>query len=147
MVLLFGFILFFVPEDQLRRSTLGTLERAKSRTLKMTLVIVSTFFLCWTPYNVMCLWYWLDPQSAQNVDQRVQKGLFLFACTNSCVNPLIYGLFHFSNKSQRMNGNSYGASIRLRSVGNTMQFVHSSSSVQQPPSIVIHMENARTNLE
>lgn len=80
---------------QLRRSSLNNITRAKSRTLKLTVVIVSTFLFCWTPYNVICLWHWLDPQSAQKIDQRVQKGLFLFACTNSCMNPLIYGLFHF----------------------------------------------------
>jgi len=71
------------------------LGRAKIRTIKMTIVIVATFFLCWTPYNVMSLWYWFDKESAILVDQRVQKVLFLFACTNSCVNPLIYGYFHF----------------------------------------------------
>lgn len=71
------------------------LGRAKIRTVKMTIVIVATFFLCWTPYNVMSLWYWFDKESALLVDQRVQKVLFLFACTNSCVNPLIYGYFHF----------------------------------------------------
>lgn len=85
-------------EEQLRRSGMGVLGRAKARTLQMTVVIVSTFFFCWTPYNVMCLWYWLDSQSAQQVDQRIQKGLFLFACTNSCMNPLIYGMFHFRRR-------------------------------------------------
>jgi hypothetical protein len=29
------------------------------------------------------------------VDERVQKGLFLFACTNSCMNPIVYGYFKF----------------------------------------------------
>lgn len=38
--------------------------------------------------------YWADRESAQRVDQRVQKGLFLFASTNSTVNPIVYGLFH-----------------------------------------------------
>lgn len=28
------------------------------------------------------------------VDQRVQRGLFLFACTNSCMNPIVYGAFN-----------------------------------------------------
>ncbi|VDM25917.1 unnamed protein product [Toxocara canis] len=35
---------------KLRRSGEASLERAKSRTLKMTFVIVSAFLLCWTPY-------------------------------------------------------------------------------------------------
>jgi hypothetical protein len=39
--------------------------------------------------------YWIDEASAETVDQRVQKGLFLFACTNSCMNPIVYGYFNF----------------------------------------------------
>ncbi len=45
----------------------------------------------------MCVWYWVDPESAKRVDQRVQKGLFLFASTNSTVNPIVYGLFHMKS--------------------------------------------------
>lgn len=74
----------------------------------------------------MCVWYWLDPKSAQGVDPKVQKGLFLFACTNSCVNPLIYGLFHFSNR----NRSGYGASVSMTTVGyNTMRVVHNPSTL------------------
>jgi len=42
-----------------------------------------------------CCRYWIDEASAKTVDQRVQKGLFLFACTNSCMNPIVYGYFNF----------------------------------------------------
>lgn len=45
--------------------------------------------------------YWLDKESALNVDQRIQKGLFLFACTNSCMNPIVYGLFNIPRKHNR----------------------------------------------
>lgn len=38
--------------------------------------------------------YWTDKKSAQQVDLRIQKGLFLFACTNSCMNPIVYGAFN-----------------------------------------------------
>ncbi len=37
--------------------------------------------------------FWMDPESFEGVDLRVRKFLFLFACTNSCANPLIYGVF------------------------------------------------------
>uniref|UniRef100_A0A224XMI5 Putative adipokinetic hormone receptor n=1 Tax=Panstrongylus lignarius TaxID=156445 RepID=A0A224XMI5_9HEMI len=78
---------------RLRRSTLGFLGRAKNRTLKLTITIIFAFFVCWTPYYIMALWYWLDRSSAQGVDIRVQRGLFLFACTNSSINPLVYGVY------------------------------------------------------
>ncbi|XP_076181422.1 adipokinetic hormone receptor isoform X1 [Ptiloglossa arizonensis] len=80
--------------DKIRRSSMGFLTRAKIRTLKMTVIIVAVFFICWTPYYVMSLWYWIDRHSAYKVDQRIQKGLFLFACTNSCMNPIVYGAFN-----------------------------------------------------
>ncbi|XP_021938114.1 gonadotropin-releasing hormone receptor isoform X2 [Zootermopsis nevadensis] len=83
------------PDDSFRRSSLVFLNRARNRTLKMAIIIFVVFFICWTPYYVMCLWYWIDEASAETVDQRVQKGLFLFACTNSCMNPIVYGYFNF----------------------------------------------------
>ncbi|XP_017789640.1 PREDICTED: gonadotropin-releasing hormone II receptor [Habropoda laboriosa] len=84
--------------DKIRRSSVGFLTRAKIRTLKMTVIIVAVFFICWTPYYVMSLWYWIDKDSAKNVDQRIQKGLFLFACTNSCMNPIVYGAFNIRDR-------------------------------------------------
>ncbi|KAK3602178.1 hypothetical protein CHS0354_001610, partial [Potamilus streckersoni] len=44
----------------LRRSSIGVIERARIRTLKMTIVIVSVFALCWTPYFVVSAWWWFD---------------------------------------------------------------------------------------
>ncbi|PSN54063.1 hypothetical protein C0J52_03123 [Blattella germanica] len=89
-------------DENFRRSSLVFLNRAKNRTLKMAIIIFVVFFICWTPYYVM---YWIDQQSAEKVDLRVRKGLFLFACTNSCMNPIVYGYFNF--RSGR--GSGYGA--------------------------------------
>ncbi|XP_032788472.1 gonadotropin-releasing hormone receptor isoform X1 [Daphnia magna] len=80
-------------QEGIRRVTVGTLGRARIKTVKMTLVIISVFIFCWTPYNIMSIWFWCDRDSALQVDQRIQKGLFLFACTNSCFNPMVYGYF------------------------------------------------------
>ncbi|KAK9872357.1 hypothetical protein WA026_017815 [Henosepilachna vigintioctopunctata] len=80
--------------DSVTRSSLPFLSRAKIRTLKMTIIIVCVFFICWTPYYIMSIWYWVDKKSAEKVDERIQKCLFLFACTNSCMNPLVYGAFN-----------------------------------------------------
>ncbi|KAG7203148.1 hypothetical protein KM043_010268 [Ampulex compressa] len=87
-------------EDKIRRSSLGFLSRARIRTLKMTIIIVAVFFICWSPYYVMSLWYWIDRTSAMKVDQRIQKGLFLFACTNSCMNPIVYGAFNIRDRNK-----------------------------------------------
>ncbi|CAL1527361.1 unnamed protein product, partial [Lymnaea stagnalis] len=75
----------------LRRSGVGNIERAKSRTLKMTLVIVGAYVMCWTPYFVISAWYYFDRNSALKIDGKVQRGLFIFAVSNSCINPIVYG--------------------------------------------------------
>ncbi|XP_034246723.1 gonadotropin-releasing hormone II receptor-like, partial [Thrips palmi] len=81
-----------------RRSSLGFLGRAKIRTLKMTIIIVLVFFVCSTPYYVMMVWYWVDRKNAINSDQRLQKGLMLFASANSCMNPIVYGAFNIRTR-------------------------------------------------
>lgn len=48
--------LFFLTADSVTRSSLAFLGKAKVRTLKMTIIIVFVFFVCWTPYHVMCVW-------------------------------------------------------------------------------------------
>ncbi|GFO14810.1 gonadotropin-releasing hormone receptor [Plakobranchus ocellatus] len=77
---------------RLRRSGIGNIERAKLRTLRMTCVIVGAYVLCWTPYFVITSWYSFDRESALKVDSRVQRGLFIFAVSNSCINPIVYGI-------------------------------------------------------
>ncbi|XP_076103116.1 adipokinetic hormone/corazonin-related peptide receptor variant I-like isoform X3 [Mytilus galloprovincialis] len=79
--------------SRLRRSAVGNIEKARSRTLKMTLVIVSVFIMCWTPYYVISAWWWFDIESAKRLNSKIKKGLFLFAVSNSCMDPIVYGMF------------------------------------------------------
>ena len=37
--------------------------------------------------------FWADPEQFEQIDYSIRKFLFIFACTNSCANPLIYGVF------------------------------------------------------
>ncbi|XP_011136225.2 gonadotropin-releasing hormone receptor isoform X1 [Harpegnathos saltator] len=106
IVIFYTYISIFVEicrrsrEDRIRRSSIAFLSRARVRTLKMTITIIAVFIICWTPYYVMSIWYWADQASAREVDVRIQKALFLFACTNSCINPMIYGIFNIRQKSK-----------------------------------------------
>ncbi|XP_065209395.1 adipokinetic hormone/corazonin-related peptide receptor variant I-like [Planococcus citri] len=84
--------------DSFRRSGLGFLGRARSRTLKMTIIIVVVFIICWTPYYVMAVWFWIDDSSAKKIDHKVQRFLLLFASTNSCMNPIVYGIFNIRTR-------------------------------------------------
>ncbi|ODM89590.1 Gonadotropin-releasing hormone II receptor [Orchesella cincta] len=133
---------------ELRRSNMGCFRQSKIKTLKMTVIIVTTFFLCWTPYNVMSLWYWFDKPSAQKVDQRIQKALFLFACTNSCVNPIIYGLFHFrktetSTHASRNEGNT--TEIPLPLEPNQCCVIENSESSRNTPAMTSSSSSKETN--
>lgn len=78
----------------------GFFGKAKIRTLKMTIIIVVVFIVCWTPYYVMCVWHWYDKYSANEVDIKIQKFLFLFASTNSCMNPIVYGAFNIRTRTK-----------------------------------------------
>ena len=60
--------------------------------------------------NSACLRFWTAKDSYEQVDYRVKKFLYLFACTNSCANPLIYGVFrkvHLYDVLQEW-GNNWG---------------------------------------
>ncbi|XP_070162740.1 adipokinetic hormone/corazonin-related peptide receptor variant I-like isoform X2 [Polyergus mexicanus] len=105
-------------EDKIRRSSSGFLSRARVRTLKMTITIIAVFIICWSPYYVMSVWYWFDRSSAQRVDERIQRALFFFACTNSSMNPIIYGIF---NIRQRNKAKIQSHPI-LRRINTTMEF-------------------------
>ncbi|KAH7961089.1 hypothetical protein HPB52_001894 [Rhipicephalus sanguineus] len=83
---------------RLRRSDMRQMHRARNRTLRLTIIIVLAFFLCWTPYVTMVLWYQIDPSGAEHVNGYLQSSLFMFAVSNSCVNPLVYGSYTKSFK-------------------------------------------------
>lgn len=58
--------------------------------------------------------YWLDKDTALKVDQRIQKGLFLFACTNSCINPIVYGLYNIPRRASDKVSNVFRISNFVR---------------------------------
>lgn len=97
-----------ISKDKLRRTNLEFFSKAKIRTLKMTVTIILSFFICWTPYYVMAFWYWVDKKSAKEVDFKIQKGLFLFACTNSSINPIVYGAYNI-RKTSAVQGRTRGS--------------------------------------
>ncbi|CAK1581319.1 unnamed protein product [Parnassius mnemosyne] len=78
---------------RLRRSDHRLLERAKRRTLHMTVIIVTVFAFCWLPYAIMVMWYMVDRSSASRVSPQLQDLLFAMAVSNSCMNPIVYGSY------------------------------------------------------
>ncbi|XP_050402450.1 adipokinetic hormone/corazonin-related peptide receptor variant I isoform X2 [Patella vulgata] len=91
----------------IRCSSAGKIGKAKIRTLKMTLVIVSVFILCWTPYFFMAALWWFDRDAASKVDPKVQRGLFLFAVSNACMDPIVYGMFTATFRREAKKWSAY----------------------------------------
>ncbi|XP_048219865.1 gonadotropin-releasing hormone receptor isoform X1 [Perognathus longimembris pacificus] len=71
----------------------NNIPRARLRTLKMTVAFAISFIVCWTPYYVLGIWYWFDPEMLNRVSEPVNHFFFLFALLNPCFDPLIYGYF------------------------------------------------------
>ncbi|KAK2539373.1 gonadotropin-releasing hormone II receptor [Columba livia] len=69
------------------------ISKARMKTLKMTIVIVATFIICWTPYYFLGLWYWFQPAMIQKMPEYVNHSFFLFGLLHTCTDPVIYGLY------------------------------------------------------
>uniref|UniRef100_A0A3P9NDI4 Type II GnRH receptor n=1 Tax=Poecilia reticulata TaxID=8081 RepID=A0A3P9NDI4_POERE len=48
------------------RCSKNNIPKARMRTLKMSVVIVSSFIVCWTPYYLLGLWYWFFPDHLED---------------------------------------------------------------------------------
>ena len=136
----------------LRRSDIAHIERARARTLRMTIIIVLAFFWCWTPYVVIVLWYLFDPVSADQVDSRIQSSLFMFAVSNSCVNPLVYGSYvlNFKDMFKRCfcrRSCSSNESIANTQVTTAARRIPASEPVQRAISVHLNLNNVGTYAE
>ncbi|XP_068453560.1 vasopressin V2 receptor-like [Clinocottus analis] len=72
----------------------GEVSAAMSKTVRMTLVIVLVYSLCWAPFFSVQLWAAWDPDPPLN--DAVFTLLMLLASLNSCTNPWIYSTFSSS---------------------------------------------------
>lgn len=68
------------------------IRKAQMKTLRILLVTVAVFAMCWLPYYVILLFYVGNPRLASKVlPYWVFKITELIAVSNACVNPFIYG--------------------------------------------------------
>uniref|UniRef100_A0A3Q0SU05 Gastrin/cholecystokinin type B receptor n=1 Tax=Amphilophus citrinellus TaxID=61819 RepID=A0A3Q0SU05_AMPCI len=63
---------------------------AKKRVIRMLLVIVFLFFVCWTPVFVVNAWQAFDRRSAYRLTGAPISFIHLLSYTSACVNPIIY---------------------------------------------------------
>ncbi|ROT71542.1 gonadotropin-releasing hormone receptor [Penaeus vannamei] len=101
------------PEFNRRR----LLRKAKMRALRISVVIVLAFIICWTPYyTTMVIFMFMDP--TEHLSQELQSGIFFFGMSNSLINPIIYGAFHLCRCKNRRA--SFNLIIINRSLASTM---------------------------
>lgn len=87
------YLLVSSNEPHLRCSK-NNIPKARMRALKMSIVIVICFIVCWTPYYLLGLWYWFFPDHLEGkVSHSLTHILFIFGLFNTCLDPIIYGLF------------------------------------------------------
>ncbi|XP_043972618.1 gonadotropin releasing hormone receptor 3 isoform X2 [Gambusia affinis] len=84
---------FPTGESPLRRSGTDLIPKARMKTLKMTVVIVLSFVVCWTPYYLLGIWYWFQPDMLRVTPEYVHHALFVFGNLNTCCDPVIYGFY------------------------------------------------------
>ncbi|XP_030018813.1 cholecystokinin receptor type A [Sphaeramia orbicularis] len=63
---------------------------AKKRVIRMLLVIVFLFFVCWMPVFVVNAWQAFDRRSAYRLTGAPISFIHLLSYTSACVNPIIY---------------------------------------------------------
>ncbi|XP_069481209.1 gonadotropin-releasing hormone II receptor-like isoform X2 [Ambystoma mexicanum] len=80
-------------KKELARSKSDHISKARLKTLKMTVVIVASFMLCWAPYYLLGLWYWFRPEMIHETPEYIHHSLFLCGLLHTCSDPVIYGLY------------------------------------------------------
>uniref|UniRef100_A0A8C9SF56 Gastrin/cholecystokinin type B receptor n=1 Tax=Scleropages formosus TaxID=113540 RepID=A0A8C9SF56_SCLFO len=77
--------------DRPRSNTSEARLMAKRRVIRMLIVIVALFFICWMPIYSANTWKAFDLQSAQRALSGAPISfIHLLSYTSSCVNPIIY---------------------------------------------------------
>lgn len=74
-----------------RSSGVAGMSKARVKTLKMTVVIVLVYIVCWAPFFTVQLWSAWDLNAPK--ETATFTILMLLASLNSCANPCIYLLF------------------------------------------------------
>ncbi|XP_053279894.1 vasopressin V2 receptor [Pleuronectes platessa] len=102
----------------------GEVSAAMSKTVRMTLVIVIVYSLCWAPFFIVQLWAAWDPDPPLN--DAAFTLLMLLASLNSCTNPWIYAAFS-SSVSLEVRQLLFCHTQRRRSLPNDSTATHNSN--------------------
>ncbi|XP_055487006.1 gonadotropin-releasing hormone receptor-like [Leucoraja erinacea] len=75
------------------KQTRNGIPKARMKIMKMTIAFIISFMICWTPYYLLGIWHWFDPELHNKLPEPVNHFLFVFGLLNPCIDPLIYAYF------------------------------------------------------
>ncbi|XP_058446014.1 gonadotropin-releasing hormone receptor [Malaya genurostris] len=134
------------------------IHKAKMKSLRISVVIVVVFIVCWTPYYIMMLIFmFLNP--TERLGEDLQAGIFFFGMSNSLINPLIYGAFHLIPIRRRHNqynqhvreGSAYfqrSSTCNHQNGNNTLQQLQPQPQQQRNTRLTVNnkLSNSHSNL-
>ncbi|CAH3030596.1 unnamed protein product [Porites evermanni] len=111
-------LLYFLICHNLNSSQATTQEgatRARKSVIRMLVIVVVLFLVCWLPFHVMTLYQNFKPESARQI---VFFQVFMFSLwlmfSNSCCNPIVYAVF---NRNYRRE---FGRLLRCQTRGSKL---------------------------
>merc|ERR1712037_685825 len=111
--------------DQNETTNVVRPKKTVMKALKMSIIHVLAFIVSWTPYTVMGTWDTihraLGYTSNDKVPQLMRDVLYLTAVLNSCINPIIYGVYYFSERNSRITGHRSNPAHRDTEVTSSFQ--------------------------
>ena len=69
----------------------GRRSDAYFKTIKRSLIVVFAFIVCWSPFVTVILLKEISPKTLSSMNRYVSDSLLMFALTNCCINPIVYG--------------------------------------------------------
>ncbi|XP_055344420.1 gonadotropin-releasing hormone receptor-like [Paramacrobiotus metropolitanus] len=79
-----------------------TMKKAKTKTLWISVLVISAFVICWAPYHLAMILFLSMEKHIDNVDDyKMFQHIFFFGMSNSVANPFIYGVFHMIARSKK----------------------------------------------
>lgn len=76
----------FLCQPILANTAVKTLSRAQRRTIKTAFWVLLAYIVCWSPYNALVLWRYID----QSFESRFLEFSANFIVLNAVLNPIIY---------------------------------------------------------
>ncbi|XP_076308714.1 cardioacceleratory peptide receptor-like [Tachypleus tridentatus] len=108
----------------LRQTPMSHFPRAKSKTLKTTFAVITSFLVCSSPYCIIEMWRVYGQES--KIDAMTYSVLAALAVSNSSTNPLVFLIFNFVIRCRRNEESEGSLPIKIfsqikrkRNVGET----------------------------